>query len=166
MPSKNSAQPVARTYRDTKLRRDNREQNIAEYRAGKLRLDSRPLALFVELTQNCNLECPMCQFGAKYDPMWNTLMSAHAIITVSCDAADPELFAKLRKGGTVGHLRETVRIIVDARDRNQAPRENVTFNTVVSRDSLTDLPAIVDLETALALTARRDPATTPAVPWM
>ncbi len=36
-----------------------------------MRLASRPLAIFLELTQNCDLSCPMCRFGEKYNPAWN-----------------------------------------------------------------------------------------------
>lgn len=200
------------TYLETSARAENRALNYAEYEQRAVRLASRPLAIFLELTQNCNLSCPMCRFGEKYNPAWNmpvdmftqiaeelfgtailvdlrgwgestilkdfdrfidialryrpqfrlvtnaqvnrpdiwdTLMSAHSAITVSCDAADPDLFEKLRRGGTIARLRTTVREIVAARDRYGAPRDNVQFNTVVSRDNLDDLPALVDLASDL-----------------
>jgi MoaA/NifB/PqqE/SkfB family radical SAM enzyme len=196
------------TYEHTALRQRNQALNIDEYHRRADRLESMPLAVFVELTQNCNLSCPMCRYGEKYNPDWNMpremfeaiadelfptamlvdlrgwgestilknfdqlldialryrpqlrlvtnaqvnrpdvwdqLMSAHATITVSCDAADPELFAILRRGGTIKRLRTTVGAIVAARDAYGAPRESVLFNSVVSRDNLHDLSSIIDL---------------------
>lgn len=202
------------TYQETDARAANRALNTTEYQQRRTRLTSRPLAIFLELTQNCNLSCPMCRFGEKYNPAWNmpmemferiadelfdtavlvdlrgwgestilknfdrfvditlrhrpqlrlvtnaqvnrpdvweTLMAAHSTITVSCDAADPELFARLRRGGTVDRLRRTVATIVAARDRYQAPRESVLFNSVVSLDNLHDLCNLVDLAADLDL---------------
>lgn len=196
------------TYLETAARTENRRLNIEEYEKRADRLISRPLAIFLELTQNCNLSCPMCRAGEKYNPDWNmpmsmfqdiaaelfdtavlvdlrgwgestilkrfdrfveltlrhrpqlrlvtnaqvnrpavweALMAAHGIITISCDAADEELFERLRRGGTIDRLRRTVSTIVAARDRYGAPRESVLFNTVVSRDNLHDLSGIVDL---------------------
>jgi radical SAM protein with 4Fe4S-binding SPASM domain len=196
----------------TDRRRDNQALNIAEYRDRRTVLASRPLALFVELTQNCNLSCPMCRFGEKYRkdwnmtpdvfdqlaeqlfpdvhlvdmrgwgestmlpdfgryvakalahrvrlrlvtnaqinrrPVWDMIMRGHGIVTVSCDAADPELFAKLRRGGTITRLTRTVQALVEARDRYGAPRDHVNFNTVASLENLDDLPAVVELAARL-----------------
>ena len=46
-------------YFDAK--RQNSELNRAEYLSGTVTLTSLPRALFVELTQGCNLRCPMCR---------------------------------------------------------------------------------------------------------
>ena len=43
------------------IRRLNRESAISAHRNGALRLDSKPVALFLELTRRCNLACPMCR---------------------------------------------------------------------------------------------------------
>jgi radical SAM protein with 4Fe4S-binding SPASM domain len=43
------------------LREQNRLLNPEEYRQGKTHLNSRPQYLIVELTQGCNLHCPMCR---------------------------------------------------------------------------------------------------------
>lgn len=199
-----SAEPLEMTP----TRIANQQLNLDEYWDGAVRLHSRPLALFVELTQNCNLRCPMCRYGDKYRADWNMseelydriaeelfptallvdmrgwgestmlphfaqfvakatahrvqlrlvtngqsnrreawdlMMRAHGMVTISCDAADPELYAKLREGGTIGRLERTVATIVAARDRYGAPRDNVHFNVVVSRDNLHDLVNIVAL---------------------
>ena len=196
----------------TEKRRANQQLNIQEYDAGATRLSSRPLALFIELTQNCNLHCPMCRSAGNYrsgldlswdlyervadelfpyahivdlrgwgestmlpdfgravaravehrvqvrlvtngqinrSAVWDFMMRAHAIVAVSCDAADPALFATLRAGGTVERLRASVRELVAGRDRYGAPRDNVHFNTVASLENLDDLPHIVELAAEL-----------------
>lgn len=196
----------------TELRARNQELNIAEYQRGATALESQPLALFLELTQNCNLSCPMCRFGEKYDPVlnmeqevfdrlteelfpyahlvdlrgwgestmlpkfgefvaralqhrvqlrlvtngmvnrkpvWDMMMRAHAVVMVSCDAASPELFAKLRAGGTLERLVHTVRTLVEARDRHGAPRDNICLNAIASMDNLDELPDIVRLAARL-----------------
>ncbi|KPI18401.1 Radical SAM domain protein [Actinobacteria bacterium OK074] len=198
----------------TPLRVNNQRLNIEEYERGATKLKSRPLAVFIELTQNCNLRCPMCRFGEKYDPalnlddatfdrlveelfptahvvdlrgwgestmlprfgefvaralehrvqlrlvtngqvnrrpVWDMMMRAHALVTVSCDAASPELFAKLRAGGTIERLVRTVETLVEARDRHGAPRENVCLNVVSSIDNLGELADIVRLAARLGV---------------
>jgi len=42
-------------------RETNRMLNLQEYRDGIIKLNSRPRFLVVELTQTCNLHCPMCR---------------------------------------------------------------------------------------------------------
>lgn len=44
----------------------NRERNIAEFEARAVRLESLPRVLFLELTENCNLSCPMCRSAGPY----------------------------------------------------------------------------------------------------
>lgn len=39
----------------------NRQRSMHEYATGQVKLTSRPRALFLELTQGCNLRCPMCR---------------------------------------------------------------------------------------------------------
>jgi MoaA/NifB/PqqE/SkfB family radical SAM enzyme len=51
----------------TAARAANRELNIAEFEAGEVMLRSLPRVLFVELTENCNLSCPMCRAGGVFD---------------------------------------------------------------------------------------------------
>src|SRR5690349_6706086 len=43
------------------LREENRRLNLREYSEGKTELISRPRYVLVELTQGCNLRCPMCR---------------------------------------------------------------------------------------------------------
>ncbi len=52
-------------------KKSNRAVSITEYEQGKIVLKSRPRAIFVELTQNCNLHCPMCRKRLAYDPKKN-----------------------------------------------------------------------------------------------
>ena len=49
------------TYASFDAKRQNSELNHAEYLSGNIALTSLPRALFVELTQGCNLCCPMCR---------------------------------------------------------------------------------------------------------
>jgi MoaA/NifB/PqqE/SkfB family radical SAM enzyme len=48
------------------LREANRALNITEFENGIIELESMPLAIFMELTQNCNLKCPYCRSAGKY----------------------------------------------------------------------------------------------------
>ncbi|HNQ89131.1 MAG TPA: radical SAM protein [Verrucomicrobiota bacterium] len=43
------------------LRQRNREAALEAWRRGETSLESRPVALFIELTQRCNLACAMCR---------------------------------------------------------------------------------------------------------
>jgi len=45
----------------TSAREANRSLNLTEYREGAIKLNSRPRFLIIELTQTCNLRCPMCR---------------------------------------------------------------------------------------------------------
>lgn len=54
---------------------ENRRKNLAEYALRKTTLESRPRALFIELTQNCNLRCWMCRPDAL--PQDERMMSEH-----------------------------------------------------------------------------------------
>jgi radical SAM protein with 4Fe4S-binding SPASM domain len=49
------------------MRAVNRERNIAEFEDRAVLLESLPRVLFVELTDNCNLSCPMCRSAGKFD---------------------------------------------------------------------------------------------------
>lgn len=54
-----------------RTRRANAALNRAEFTRGTTILRSRPQVLFVELTQNCNLQCGMCRSANRYDPSKN-----------------------------------------------------------------------------------------------
>lgn len=195
-------------FTDTDERRENRLLNNEEFAARKLALDSRPLALFIELTKNCNLHCPMCRTQERPDPdldldrdlyeriadelfdsatlvdlrgwgestmlpdfgwfsqlaaahraqlrlvtnaqinrrsVWDELMAVHAIVVVSCDAADPDLFAHLRAGGTIRRLENCLGTLVELRDAYEAPAKNVLLSVVASPFNLDDLENVVTL---------------------
>ncbi|MCP3683238.1 MAG: hypothetical protein GY861_11160 [bacterium] len=57
----------------SELKAANRLLNIAEYEEGKKVLQSYPRVIFVELTQNCNLYCPMCRVKSHFNPKKNML---------------------------------------------------------------------------------------------
>ncbi len=58
----------------------NRQLNLAEFGRRQARLESLPRALFIELTENCNLSCPMCRSAGPFDRAKNM---------------DPAIFAKV-----------------------------------------------------------------------
>jgi MoaA/NifB/PqqE/SkfB family radical SAM enzyme len=82
-------------------------------------------------------------------PVWDKLMRAHAMVVVSCDAATPELFTRLRGGGRLPRLKETVRELVRLRDEYGVPDRNVELISIASPDNLAELPAIIDLAAEL-----------------
>ncbi len=52
-------------------REENAALNMRECKEGRLTLESKPLFVFVELTQNCNLSCAMCRSAVKNRPEWD-----------------------------------------------------------------------------------------------
>lgn len=81
----------------TGARRANYELNRKEHREKAHRLDSRPLAVFVELTQNCNLHCASCRSAGVYHPEWNMASSTFELVA---DALfDTALMVDLRGWG-------------------------------------------------------------------
>lgn len=55
----------------TDLRQRNHDLNIQEFYDGALILESYPTVIFVELTQNCNLNCTMCRSAGTYSDSLN-----------------------------------------------------------------------------------------------
>ncbi|MGK4579220.1 radical SAM protein [Kitasatospora sp. HPMI-4] len=51
----------------TEARVENHELNLREFEQRATLLHSLPRVLFVELTENCNLSCPMCRSAGKFD---------------------------------------------------------------------------------------------------
>jgi radical SAM protein with 4Fe4S-binding SPASM domain len=219
--------PIRPVLNDERL--ENWRINREEFALKATRLRSSPLVLFVELTQNCNLSCPMCRqrrpfsrdfnmslplykriaeelfqrawlidlrgYGESMvladftrfaeiaagsgailrlvtngqinqEAAWDALMSVHASVVLSCDAADPQLFAALRQGGTLERLEKTARSIVKYRDKHSVPKKSVSLLAVVSRDNLRDLANLPALAARLGIvkvslfpiqTARNDP---------
>ena len=52
-------------------RDENAALNMLEFERGQVTLASKPLFVFIELTQNCNLSCAMCRSGVKNRPEWD-----------------------------------------------------------------------------------------------
>ena len=71
----------------TPARTQNQSLNIAEFNSGATVLESLPLVLILELTQNCNLSCPMCRQGSGYRKEWDMSPSIF-------DKIAEELFSK------------------------------------------------------------------------
>jgi radical SAM protein with 4Fe4S-binding SPASM domain len=55
----------------SELRTQNATISEEEFEAGAVRLTSYPKALFIELTENCNLRCLMCRSADRYEPSRN-----------------------------------------------------------------------------------------------
>lgn len=197
------------------IRKNNRVLNISEFQRGEIELRSLPVALFIELTQNCNLSCPYCRSGLQYDPalnmslplfrqvaeelfplaslvdlrgwgestilksfkemvsiataygpqirlvtnamnpdesIWDQLMAHSAMVAISCDSADPHLFAQLRAGGDLQRLCTTVKTITRLRDQYRVPTDHVYFTTVVSLPNVKNLSQLVQMACDLGLT--------------
>jgi radical SAM protein with 4Fe4S-binding SPASM domain len=211
----------ARIAKDCPIRPVLNEQRLENWRTNReefalkaTRLRSSPLAVFVELTQNCNLSCPMCRQRRPFsqglnmpfplfkrvaeelfsrawlidlrghgesmvladfprfaeiaadsgamlrlvtngqinqEAAWDALMSVHAAVVLSSDAADPQLFAALRQGGTLERLERTAQSIVKYRDKHSAPKKSVSLLAVVSRDNLPDLANLPALAARLGI---------------
>ena len=78
--------------------------NEEERRAGKLVLESMPVFLFVELTQNCNLSCAMCRSAGKYDRALN--MSEQVFEQLTAEVFPYASIIDLRGWGESTVLRE------------------------------------------------------------
>ena len=74
------------TRRDTSVRETNRRLARVEYGEGRSILQSKPRALFIELTRHCNLACPMCRYPGEVPPTQRMSASLFARI-------ESELFA-------------------------------------------------------------------------
>lgn len=72
-------------------RQENRVLNAREYECGATVLQSRPQFLVIELTQGCNLSCPMCRSseiapgkarldGSKFEAVADTLFSTAEVV--------------------------------------------------------------------------------------
>ena len=201
---------------DNKVKLANRKLNNIEFNNQEIFLKSLPRAIFVELTQNCNLNCSHCKNldEVKYQPkfdmkndlfqlvanqlfptaelvdlrgwgestilkffpeivsitesydvqirlvsngmnsnpqIWDQLMAANAMVALSCDTADPDLFSVIRGGGDLNRLRNTVNTIVKFRDEYNVPVDNVYFNSVVSTKNINKLPELLEFAYKLGL---------------
>lgn len=67
----------------TPVRQQNQALNILEFKAGTIELKSRPLVVILELTQNCNLSCPMCRQGSGYRRDWDMSQATFDLIAES-----------------------------------------------------------------------------------
>ncbi|PRY36948.1 radical SAM protein [Umezawaea tangerina] len=56
---------------DNGARAENHDLNIVEFERRATVLTSMPRVLFIELTENCNLSCPMCRSAGPFQPSRN-----------------------------------------------------------------------------------------------
>jgi MoaA/NifB/PqqE/SkfB family radical SAM enzyme len=116
------------------LRVANRALNNAEYDHGQLTLRSRPLALFVEITENCSLWCDMCRPKQRYD---RTLDMSYELF----DAVAAELFGAASLVDLRGWGESTMRPDLDRFIQVAAsygPQLRIVTNAQISRPGLWD----------------------------
>jgi radical SAM protein with 4Fe4S-binding SPASM domain len=82
---------------DGELRTANSVLNREEFEAGATELKSYPQVLFVELTENCNLSCPMCRSAGPYRRERN--MSQELFIRIAEELFPHALMVDLRGWG-------------------------------------------------------------------
>jgi len=64
-------------------------------------------------------------------------------ITISIDAASPELFEKIRRGARLGKILENIRLINEAKKRLGTGRPQLGFEFVAMRQNIHELPTVV-----------------------
>jgi radical SAM protein with 4Fe4S-binding SPASM domain len=134
---------VASPYADQK--RANRALSIEEYANGCVELESRPRALFIELTQGCNLTCPMCRSelippsarrmsDALFDRIAETLLPTAELVDLRGWGESlilPEAMARIE---TVRLYGAAIRVVT-----------NLSFRRDKVLDALVDADAIIDV---------------------
>ena len=94
---------------NTERRQRNATANAEEYRERRIVLDSNPTMLYVELTQNCNLNCRMCRSGMTYRPERDMSLGLYELVAAElmpdCTVVD------LRGWGESTMLRDFVKCL-------------------------------------------------------
>ncbi len=123
------------TYQDTAARRANRALNNSEFERRSAVLASQPLALFIELTKNCNLHCPMCRPRQKFDPRLN--MSRDLYERIADELFATAIMVDLRGWGEsamLKHFDAFIRLAASYR-----PQLRLVTNAQVDRQAVWDL---------------------------
>ena len=120
---------------DAEVRVENRVLNNQEYDQGLVALRRRPLALFVELTKNCNLHCPICRPKLKYDAAFN--MSMDLFERVAEELFPAATLVDLRGWGESALLRDFDRFIRIA--ASYRPQLRLVTNGQIDRRAIWDL---------------------------
>jgi radical SAM protein with 4Fe4S-binding SPASM domain len=127
----------------------NQQLNIEEFSKRRTALESMPLVLFVELTQNCNLECPSCRSGEKFHPEWNMVESVFD--KLADETFDTALIVDLRGYGESLILKDFPR----AADRvlESGARLRLVSNGQINRNDVWDKMMAADSMVALSCDA-------------
>jgi MoaA/NifB/PqqE/SkfB family radical SAM enzyme len=104
----------------------NRSLNLDEYRRGCIELASRPQFLVIELTQTCNLRCPMCRPDASATA--NRVMTSELFERVAEDLFPLAMMVDLRGWGESLILPDIVKHI----DKAASFGANIRFVTNLS----------------------------------
>jgi MoaA/NifB/PqqE/SkfB family radical SAM enzyme len=118
----------------TAARIANRALNNREYDDGAVVLESLPLALFVELTKNCNLHCPICRPKLAYDAAFN--MPMELFERVAAELFPTATLVDLRGWGESVLLRNFDRFIEIA--ASYRPQLRLVTNGQINRPAVWD----------------------------
>ncbi|SHG27389.1 radical SAM protein [Streptoalloteichus hindustanus] len=116
----------------TALRIANQERNVREFERGALVLASRPQVLFLELTENCNLSCPMCRSAGPFDRSKN--MSEELFTRVARELFPTTAIVDLRGWGESTVLRRFPDLV--ERTAASGARIRIVTNLTVPNESL------------------------------
>lgn len=71
------------------------------------------------------------------------LISRLWVLTISCDTADPALYAELRRGGRLERLQENLRRVREACARRRGRKPYVSLNCTLTHRNVATLPGLV-----------------------
>lgn len=130
-------------YADQK--RANRALSTEEYANGCVELESRPRALFIELTQGCNLRCPMCR--SELIPPHTRRMSDALFDRISKTLLPTAELVDLRGWGESLILPQAIPCIETVRAYGAAIRvvTNLSFRRDKVLDALVDADATIEV---------------------
>jgi radical SAM protein with 4Fe4S-binding SPASM domain len=127
------------------LKRRNAELNLAEMRAGEIELRSMPRYVLVELTQGCNLRCPMCRshaIGYREREMPRSFLAE--VVEVLFPTAQMVDIRGWGESLLAPEIDDVIRA-VDAHHSQCRVVTNLSFNRPATLDLLADVGAMVDV---------------------
>ena len=121
------------------------------------RRDTRDLLLKLSAEKNTAVRVELLTNGLLFTPaMWQKIKDCHyTFINVSIDAATPETYAKIRRGGRWEALLAALDLIRQARDAGHF--EYVVINMTVMRSNFREIPAFIALARRYGFVAAFDP---------
>jgi MoaA/NifB/PqqE/SkfB family radical SAM enzyme len=123
------------TYEVNEVRLANRTLNNHEFEQRRTVLRSLPLVLFLELTKNCNLFCPMCRPRQKFDAGLN--MPFELFERIADELFSTAMMVDLRGWGESAMLKNFDRFIRLA--SSYRPQLRLVTNAQIDRKQVWDL---------------------------